>query len=184
MTKVFISGSMKIKNLDPQVLYRLKHIIDSNYEVLVGDANGVDSSIQNFFIENQYSNVTVYCTGEIPRNNLGRWKTCNITSNASPNSRAFYTAKDKAMANDCDFGLMVWDSKSTGTLSNAIELLKQEKKSRVFVNKSKEFVRIVTVDDLESLTTVMSDFAFKKANEKLKVTDTIEKIKYSSIDMF
>ena len=46
MHKVFISGSMKIKNLDNNVLKRLNNIIDSNYQIIVGDANGVDSSIQ------------------------------------------------------------------------------------------------------------------------------------------
>ena len=43
------------------------------------------------------------------------------------------------MAEAADYGLMIWDAKSTGTLSNVIELLSRKKKSLVFVNKEKEF---------------------------------------------
>ena len=60
MTKVFISGSMKIKKLDSNVMERLDNIINSNYEVIVGDANGVDSSIQNY----------LYATSQIAQTTL------------------------------------------------------------------------------------------------------------------
>jgi len=43
------------------------------------------------------------------------------------------------MADVADYGLMIWDAKSTGTLSNVIELLKRKKKAVVFVNKEKTF---------------------------------------------
>lgn len=48
---------------------------------------------------------------------------------ASPSAKGFefYAQKDKAMAKDADFGLMVWDGKSKGTLNNMINLLLQEK---------------------------------------------------------
>jgi hypothetical protein len=127
MTKVFVSGSMHIKRLDENVTFRLTHIIQSGYEVIVGDADGVDTSIQDFFLRHNYSKVTVYCTGGQPRNNVGRWPVKNIQSEATPGTRAFFTAKDLAMASDCDFGFMIWDTASIGTLSNAIELLSLEK---------------------------------------------------------
>ncbi len=57
--------------------------------------------------------------------------------------------------NTSDYGLMIWDSKSTGTLSNVIELLKAKKKSVVFVNKNKEFVTISNVSNLNYLLTFM-----------------------------
>ncbi|HHO2170238.1 hypothetical protein [Aeromonas hydrophila] len=184
MTKVFVSGSMQIKKLDENVMFRLDHIVDSGYEVIVGDADGVDTSIQEFFLSHQYPKVTVYCTGGQPRNNVGRWPVKNIQSDATPGTRAFFTAKDLAMANDCDFGLMIWDTKSTGTLSNAIELLDLDKKSRVYVNKEKIFVRVTNASDLELLVTYMSDFAFKKADSKIKLTNKIESIKNKSGSLF
>ncbi|EHH2551009.1 hypothetical protein J7077_002129 [Vibrio parahaemolyticus] len=184
MTKVFISGSMRIKNLDENVKYRLAHLIESDYEVIVGDADGVDTSIQEFFFQHDYTKVTVYCTGGQPRNNVGRWTVVNIESKASPGSRDFFTAKDLAMAKDCDFGLMIWDTKSTGTLSNAIELLSLDKKSRVYVNKEKLFVRVTNVEDLEHLVSYMSDFAFKKADSKIRLSHKIESIKHRSGSLF
>ena len=97
MTTVFISGSMRIKNLDENVRFRLKHIIDSGFNVIVGDANGVDTSIQEFLMQHSYQNVTVYCTGSRPRNNVGHWAVKSIVSSAPLGTRAFFTAKDLAM---------------------------------------------------------------------------------------
>ena len=82
-----------------------------------------------------------------------------------------------SMAEDCDFGLMVWDSKSTGTLNNVIELLKLNKSSIVFVNKAKEFIKIKCVEDLEKLIAFMSDSSFLKADEKLKIKKKIASLK-------
>ena len=184
MTTVFISGSMRIKNLDENVRFRLKHIIDSGFNVIVGDANGVDTSIQEFLMQHSYQNVTVYCTGSRPRNNVGHWAVKSIVSSAPLGTRAFFTAKDLAMTKACDFGLMVWDTKSTGTLSNAVELLQLDKKSRVYVNKEKTFVKISAVEDLEYLVTFMSDLAYKKANDKIKLVSKVEAIKHKSFELF
>ena len=46
MTKVFISGSMRIKRLDNNVLARINNILEKHYDVIVGDAGGVDTSVQ------------------------------------------------------------------------------------------------------------------------------------------
>lgn len=178
MTKIFVSGSMNIKNLDSNVLYKLNHIVESGFEVLVGDASGVDTSIQTFFLSKNYKNVLVYCAGAQPRNNVGNWPTICVDTNANPGTRAFYTAKDLRMAQDSDFGLMIWDAKSTGTLSNAVELLKLEKKSRVYVNKNKEFIKVTNCDELKLLISYMSEFAFKKAESKIKLTNQIDSMTY------
>ena len=87
--------------------------------------------------------------------------------------RAFFTAKDIEMAQDADYGLMIWDSKSTGTLSNVMELLAQEKKSVVFVNKVKSFVNVASVADLHDLLTHMSDHARQKAETKSKLSKRV-----------
>ncbi|EPM4850237.1 hypothetical protein ACTIRA_000708 [Vibrio parahaemolyticus] len=184
MTTVFVSGSMRIKNLDENVRFRLQHIIESGFNIIVGDADGVDTSIQEYLRQAAYNNVTVYCTGGQPRNNVGRWPVKDITSSAKKGTRAFFTAKDLAMTNDCDFGLMVWDAKSTGTLSNAIELLKLGKKSRIYVNKEKSFVKVTSVDELKYLTTFMSEFSYKKANEKIKLEDSIHYIANKKLELF
>lgn len=58
---------------------------------------------------------------------MGHWPVQRVETSHSPGSRAFFTAKDIRMAELADIGLMVWDTKSTGTLSNVIELLARRK---------------------------------------------------------
>ena len=77
------------------------------------------------------------------------------------------------MAKHCDYGLMVWDSKSTGTLSNIYELLVAQKTSVVFVNKLKKFINISNFEDFEHLVSIMSDSAFEKANKKINLKEKI-----------
>lgn len=184
MSKVFISGSMRIKKLDENVTSRINNIINSQYEVIVGDANGVDSSIQGYLKINNFELVKIYCTGNRARNNLGNWETENIYSNAKSGTRAFFTEKDLAMAKDCDYGFMVWDAKSTGTLSNTIELLKKEKYSLVYINKAKKFLTVKKVEDLEELVSYMSETAFFQANKKLSLNKKIESFKHKQQDIF
>ena len=45
--KVFIGGPLKIRTLKPDVISKLNSIIKKKYKVLIGDANGVDKTIQN-----------------------------------------------------------------------------------------------------------------------------------------
>src|SRR5206468_1875838 len=134
MTTVFIAGSIAIKKLHPLFRERLVNIVQSEFDIVLGDADGADSSIQQALFDLKAKRVTVYCAGPKPRNNIGGWPVENITSDAEPGTRAFFTAKDMRMASVADYGLMIWDTKSTGTLSNVLELLRLGRKSVVFVN--------------------------------------------------
>ena len=87
------------------------------------------------------------------------------------------------MAEAADYGLMIWDAKSTGTLSNVIELLSRKKKSLVFVNKEKEFKVVGDVNQLKELITFMSDHAQQKANEKIKLFDRISSLKHDQAEL-
>lgn len=184
MTTVFIAGSMNIKNLDRKVKDRINNIVESGLNVVVGDAGGVDAAIQSYLVERGVRNAVVYCSGTKPRNNVGDWPVRVVDTTVSPGSRAFFTVKDVQMAQEADYGFMVWDAKSVGTLSNVIELLSRKKKSVVFVNKKKEFRTISDVPNLEDLVTCMSDQARKKADEKIRLTDKIEALKNSQTQMF
>ncbi|SDK53638.1 hypothetical protein SAMN05192566_1566 [Methylophilus rhizosphaerae] len=184
MHKVFISGSISIDNLDAKVIERIGNIVESNYQVLIGDAGGVDSAIQKHLLSRQTNNVVVYCAGEEPRNNLGNWIVERISTFAKPGSRAFFTSKDLKMAEVCDYGLMIWDTKSTGTLANILELLKQSKYSLVFINKKKTFKAIKNVEDFQNLLEIMSESSLKKAEEKLKLNIEIDRLKFVQSEMF
>lgn len=167
MTTVFIAGSISISRLHEKVADRINKIVSSDFNVVVGDADGADTSIQECLQRYRAGKVTVYCTGDSPRNNVGEWPVQRVVSKAKAGTRAYFTAKDLEMARDSDYGLMVWDCKSTGTLSNVIELLREKKKSVVFVNKSKDFVTVSDVSGLERLVACMSDHARAKAEEKI-----------------
>lgn len=183
MKTVFIAGSISISRLHEKVRERINNIVSQDLNVVVGDADGADTSIQECLHAYHASKVTVYCTGEAPRNNVADWPVHHVQSQARAGTRAFFTAKDVEMAKNSDFGLMVWDCKSTGTLSNVIELLKAKKKSVVFVNKNKDFVTIGDKSDLDHLLHFMSEHARAKAEEKIGLSTKITALSQESFTL-
>ncbi len=183
MQKVFISGSMSIGRLDQSVINRLENIVNGQMQVIVGDANGIDSSIQKFFMGESFSSVVVYCSGSTPRNNIGQWPIKTIETRAKSGTREFYTAKDKAMASACNYGFMIWDTKSTGTLSNAIELLRQGKNFLVYINKERKFISIRTADDYRELISGMSEKYLEKAEKKLKIKNFLNSLEFQQSNL-
>lgn len=177
MTTVFIAGSITIKHLNFKVQERIMNIITLGYDIVVGDADGVDTSIQQFLLDQRLDNVTVYCTGDTPRNNVGSWPVHSVTTFHKPGSRAYFTAKDLALAEAADAGLMIWDAKSAGTLSNIFELLSRKKCAWVFVNKDKVFHAVKNLDTLESLLSCMSDSARMKADTKMGLMDKLTSLR-------
>jgi len=120
MDKVFMSGSISIKSLRDHDLADIvnSQVIKGNREILIGDACGVDKAVQQILAEQGCRSVTVYFSGEKPRNNIGNWQTRQIHNPENLTGRSRYQLKDKAMADDCDCGLMFWDGKSKGTQYN------------------------------------------------------------------
>lgn len=177
MTTVFIAGSITIKHLDLKVQERIMNIVHQDFDVVVGDADGVDTSIQQFLLDANYPRVTVFCTGDTPRNNIGSWAVHQVKTYHKPGSRAYFTAKDLAMAEAADSGLMIWDTKSTGTLSNVIELLSRKKFSWAFINKLKTFHAVKNVDALEGLLDHMPPPARLKADRKIGLTEKLSALR-------
>ncbi len=184
MTTVFIAGSMSIKHLDQKVKERIDRIVESDFDVVVGDADGVDMSIQSYLVERGVKHATVFCSGPTPRNNVGKWQVQPIEARYATGTRAFFTVKDIEMARVADYGLMIWDTKSTGTLNNVIELLNQKKKSVVFINKEKIFINVGDVAQLEKLVQYMSPHTRAKADEKIKLSVKIEALRNEQNELF
>ena len=57
--KIFIAGARKIDFLSGEVLKNLKKIMENNDKIFVGDADGVDKTIQTFLKSKSYNNVIV-----------------------------------------------------------------------------------------------------------------------------
>lgn len=129
MNTVFIGGSRHVSRLSEQVKERLRNVTDLNAHVLVGDANGADKAVQKFLHEASYSEVTVFCSGDTCRNNVGAWPTRNVEAPKNAKGFDFYAAKDRVMAREADYGLMIWDGKSAGTVLNVLRLIRANKKA-------------------------------------------------------
>ena len=55
------------------------------------------------------------------------------------------------MAEAADYGLMLWDGKSKGTVNNVVNLSRDHKPVVVYVAPTREFRTIKTFDDLKGL---------------------------------
>lgn len=151
MTKVFFGGSRRLGRLNQQVKERASNLIDEGLLVLVGDANGGDKAIQKFFAERAYPNVIVFHTGASCRNNLGKWKTHSVAVERTERDFNYYAAKDLAMSQEADYGFMIWDGESPGTINNVLNLLERGKKVVVYVSPRKEFLNLKTAADASRL---------------------------------
>lgn len=153
--KIFISGSIRIKKLPQSAIIKINNIIDKNFQIIIGDAKGVDSLVQKYLSEENFQNVIVYYAGNKVRNNLGNWPTKNISNNSTKKGRDMYTLKDIQMANDADYGLMIWDGESKGTLANIKEM--QAKNKRFFVFYKDNCISDKNIDFfMQSQTTVIN----------------------------
>ncbi len=129
MNTVFIGGSRHVTRLPAQVKERLNNIIENGHHVVIGDANGADKAVQKYLLDASYDKVTVFCSGDQPRNNLGQWHCRNIKPPKNVKGFQFYAAKDRQMAREADFGFMIWDGKSPGTVLNVLRLIGAGKKA-------------------------------------------------------
>jgi len=180
MTKVFLSGSRKISRLNEQIRERVQNIARQEFEIVVGDANGADKALQTYLYTISYPHVTVYCSGNSCRNNVGSWPTRNITVSPTATGRDFYTQKDKRMAEDADYGFVLWDGESSGALENIIELLKRNKNSLVYLSPQKKFYSIASVSQLRAMLAACRSYAVDRINSKIGLRRALETLAKSS----
>lgn len=146
--KIFIAGAKTLIDLAPVVKKRLMNIYNNGYDILVGDCYGIDSSIQKFYSDLRYKNVIVFASNGIARNNIGNWEVHNVEVPAYFKGFDFYKQKDITMAAEADYGFMIWDGKSKGTLNNIINLISQEKEVLLFLAPYNKLMIIKNFDDL------------------------------------
>jgi hypothetical protein len=148
MQSVFVAGSRALTKLNAHVKERLDNIVKQDFTVLVGDANGADKAVQRHLAERGYRHVVVYCM-EVCRNNVGNWPIrAHAAERGMRHDRQYYGIKDLAMAKDASCGFMIWDSKSKGTLTNVINLIKWQKKVLLYSAPPKQFFTVRTGSDL------------------------------------
>jgi len=176
MNKVFIGGSIKLSKINKEIKRRIDNIIENRYTILIGDANGIDKSVQEYLFSKNYSDVVVFCIRDQCRNNVGNWKVKYIEANYELKGRHLYALKDIEMAKDTDFGMMIWDGRSAGTFNNIVNLIKFNKKILVYLSPKKLFYNISNISDLESICSEkVEKKLFSDFYEKPKEISTIQK---------
>ena len=146
MNTIFIGGSRHVSRLPAEIKKRLDNVIASGHRVVVGDASGADKAVQKHFLDSHYEKVTVFCSGAKPRNNLGTWHIHRVDPPKSAKGFQFYAAKDREMAREADFGLMIWDGKSPGTVLNVLRMVQAGKISVLFNVSEKAAVNIKDIE--------------------------------------
>jgi hypothetical protein len=167
---VFIAGSRSLSKLSKPVKERIERIIAKGFTIEVGDANGMDKAVQSHLSEKGYANVIVFCMENVCRNNIGKWKLRRIPA-ADPARRdfTFYATKDKAMLAEADYGLMLWDGKSRGTLTSIIELVRRGRPAVVYLAPEKRFVTIRDSRNLEELLSSVAPDVLRSVEPELKI---------------
>lgn len=151
MTKVFIAGSRKLSRLVPEVRHRINTMIEKGFTILVGDANGADKAVQRYLAERDYRNVIVHCMANNCRNNVGGWPTRESQAPNGARGFEYFATKDSAMVEEADYGLMLWDGESRGTLNNVLKLTRLHKPVVVYFSPSKTFENLRAGDDVARL---------------------------------
>ena len=154
MNKVIFGGSRKLGKLSKAIKQHADNIISQMCLVLVGDANGADRAMQEYLAEKKYPHVLVFCAGNTCRNNVGSWETrCVPTGRACKDFR-HYAARDAEMIKEADYGFMVWDGKSKGTVNNIVGLVEMDKPVLVYFSPRKTFLTLKSNRDIVGLLTL------------------------------
>lgn len=169
MKTIFLSGSRAISRLNREIRERLSGITSQSFQIVIGDANGADKALQEFLKESNYSNVMVYCSGGRCRNNVGAWETYAVEVPAGARGRDFYTQKDRLMAKNADYGFVLWDGKSPGSIENVITLLKNRKSALVYYSPDKEFIPVASLNQLKRLLARPTIEALDDIEKKIKL---------------
>jgi probable addiction module antidote protein len=122
--------------------------------------------VQKHFHEIHYDKVTVFCSGATPRNNLGTWLTHHVDAPKHAKGFQFYAAKDREMAREADFGLMIWDGKSPGTVLNVLRLAIAGKIAVLFNVPDKDVVNIKSVEAWRNFIAHCSDELRRHVRER------------------
>jgi len=173
MIKIFFGGSRKMGRLSQAIRERTDNIIANGYLILLGDANGADKAMQKYLAEKNYRNVLVFCMGNVCRNNMGKWKTRNVPSSRSKKDFKYYSIKDVLISEEADYGLMLWDGKSNGTLNNIINLCERHKKVLVYFSLTKSFFTVENKQDISKLLEHCEEGLLRKFDRVLGICPRI-----------
>ena len=176
---VFISGSISIKKLPQEVIESIEKIIENQIHILVGDADGIDTLIQNFCLSKNYTNLTVYSISAIPRYKASdefNFKHIFPDENIKK-ERARQQEKDKAMTLESEFTFVIWDGKSKGSYANLLRALEYNKKIKVYNDITKTFL------DKSKINKTEIEYIYRE-NNGYTASEVVQYLKDEVIDIF
>lgn len=179
--KVFICGSISIKKIPPEAEKIIDNIIAKRYEILVGDADGIDCQTQEYCKDKKYFKLTIYFVGDKARKiATSEFMAKQIkkdsnkieyvqNSNKKQSERERQWIKDKAMMDDCDYGLIIWDGESKGSYKNLLYMIDSKKKFYLYIDGKK--IQNKTKENIEKI--FRENYGFNKTDlcEELKKED-------------
>ncbi|GAG42568.1 unnamed protein product, partial [marine sediment metagenome] len=92
---------------------------------------------------------------------------------------------DRKMAEITDYGFVLWDGKSSGSIANVIELLKRNKKSLVYFSPEKRFYSVSNIEELRKLLKKCDSESIRDISNKISLNSflrELESIKQSAIN--
>lgn len=141
--------------------------------MLIGDANGADRAMQKYLAEKSYKNVLIFCAGNNCRNNIGGWETRLIQSDRVNKDFQYYAIRDEKMSDEADYGFMVWDGKSKGTLNNIVNLVERKKLVIVYLSPKRKFVTLRSDSDLAELLSFCDRRELEYFEKTLRISQRI-----------
>lgn len=142
--RVFVSGKVSYnEELNEDLKAEVDKIIKANAQILIGDAPGADTRVQEYLAKKGYSKVKVYTTDPKARNNVGKWKVEKIDHHGETEERLVRRQKDIAMTEQSTRGLAIMpedDRPDSATSLNVQRLNDSGLRVRKYDYKKKKWV--------------------------------------------
>lgn len=176
---VFISGSIAIKKLPSQVQESIQTMIDKKMTILVGDAPGIDTLVQDLCNKQEYTNVIVYTITSCPRYKANKdfQEKSIFVDQEIKKERERQTYKDKAMSKDSTFSLVVWDGSSKGSYANILRALESHKKVKVYYQNINDYL------SSEKITPIELEFIYRE-NNGYAASEVVKYLQNSGVELY
>lgn len=156
---VFVSGKVKFDSpISGRVKDEIDKMVKANSNILIGDAPGADTRVQEYLNSVGYKNVTVFTTDKEARNNVGGWTVNKIDASKYSDEREARRQKDIAMTVASNKGLAISskdDRPDSATSLNVQRMLDQGSKMTVYDYKTGKFINKPKSEDQKNKQYVM-----------------------------
>lgn len=133
MAILMISGSRKTTENILQYTYDVvDRSIANGFDIVVGDAMGVDSAVVWRCLEKEYDEFTVYGTKTTPRNEAPTTNYKLFQAIEGQGDGRNYTDRDRFMVDMADRVMCIWNGESKGTIAVAEYARKSNKQFWLF----------------------------------------------------